>query len=144
MSILYDGVFSSVSLYGRGDFQFEDISYAHKMLLKSITKRQRAKFKKMEIMPPQLLRVLWDLGWIPGDTEPQKGMKLHGLLNLLQNGPFESERQRMRCTWLYERIVQEELMSKPKWLATNQERFMKVGKECIPLSEIRKQPGTIV
>ncbi len=144
MSLLSDGVFSSVSFYGCGDFQFDCISHAHKILLKSITKRQRAKFKKQGTIPLQLLKVLWDLGWIPGDTAPGMGMNIKLLLNLLQSGPFRNARQQARCSWLYEKIVKEELMSKPKWLVSSRELYLNVGKKCVPLSEIRKHPGTIV
>ncbi len=143
MSLLYDGIFSSVSFNGRGDFQFNIISYAHKVLLKSITKRQRARFKKHGTIPPQLLQVLWGLGWIPGDKAPVHGMRVKALLKLLEEGPFESERQRRDCLWLYEKIVQEELMSKPKWLPSHQERYLGEGQKRIPLSEIRKWPGTV-
>ena len=143
MSLLYDGVFSSVSLKGRGDFQFNILSHNHKMLLKSITKRQRSKFKKQGTIPPQLLRVLWELGWIPGDAAPRFGMRVNILLNLLENGPFMNERERLKCSWLFEKIVNEELMSKPRWLSSHGERYVGQGQKQVPLSEIRKWPGTV-
>ena len=143
MSLLYDGVFSSVSLKGRGDFQFNILSHNHKMLLKSITKRQRAKFKKKGTIPPQLLRVLWELGWIPGDAAPRFGIRVNVLLNLLQNGPFMNERERMKCSWLFEKIVKEELMPKPKYLPSHEELHMGEGLKRVPLSEIREWPGTV-
>jgi hypothetical protein len=63
MSILRDGVFSSTSYHGRGMFGFDRSSYKNKLVLKSIKKRQRRKFKDHGLIPKQVLQVLWDLGY---------------------------------------------------------------------------------
>ena len=87
MSILSDGVFSSTSYWGRGDFKFGQISYNHKIQLKSISKRQRARFKKYGTVPKQLLTILWDLGYVPGKNNPKEGMRITALLEYLDQGP---------------------------------------------------------
>jgi hypothetical protein len=143
MSILTDGVFSSISYFGRGDFQFDQISYEHKMLLKSISKRQRARFKKFGTVPKQLLILFWELGYVPGDEAPQEGMRIQALLELLDRGPYQNRTHQLRCSWFYETIVKEELMSHPKWLRSSKERFVGSGRNRIPLSEVRKKAGTI-
>ena len=76
MPILQDGVYSSISYHGRGIFRFDRIPYNHKILLKSITQRQRKKFKNHELVPIPLLQVLWDMGYLPGHERPQEGMRI--------------------------------------------------------------------
>ena len=143
MSILTDGVFSSISYFGRGDFQFDRISYKHKMLLKSISKKQRVRFKKLGTVPKQLLTVLWELGYVPGEEAPQEGMRIQALLEFLDRGPYHNRKHQLQCSWFYERIVKEELMSHPKWLRNSKERFVGSVRNRIPLSEVRKEAGTI-
>ena len=143
MSILTDGVFSSTSYFGRGDFQFDQISYKHKILLKSISKRQRARFNKYGTVPRQLLKVLWELGYVPGEDAPQEGMRIPALLEFLGRGPYQNKNHQLRGEWLYEKIIKEELMSKPRWLPMSKERFLGSVRNSIPLSEVRKDAGTI-
>ena len=143
MSILTDGVFSSISYFGRGDFQFDQISYEHKMLLKSISKRQRARFKKFGTVPNQLLTIFWELGYVPGEEAPNEGMRIPALLKLLDQGPYQNKNHKLRCAWLYEKIVKEELMSHPKWLKKSKDILLKSGREFIPIFEVRKVHETI-
>lgn len=143
MSILTDGVFSSISYFGRGDFQFDRISYKHKMLLKSISKRQRARFKKFGTVPKQLLTIFWELGYVPGEEAPNEGMRIHALLELIDRGPYQNKIHKLRCTWLYEKIVKEELMHHPKWLRKSKEIFLKSGRKFTAVSELRKDHDSI-
>jgi len=110
MSLLNSGVYSSISNNGYGDFQFGEISMSHEFLLKSISKRQRAKFQRYGIIPRQLLVVLWENQYLPGKHTPQCGMKIKKLLNFLSEGSYRNLNHLQRGQWLYERIVKEELM----------------------------------
>jgi hypothetical protein len=110
MSLLNSGVYSSISNNGYGDFQFGEISMSHEFLLKSISKRQRAKFQRYGIIPRQLLIVLWENQYLPGMHIPKCGMKIKKLLTFLSEGPYQTSDHLQRGQWLYERIVKEELM----------------------------------
>ncbi len=148
MSILHDGVFSSTTRNGLGMFEFNSLNIKQVTFLKAITKRQRSKFKKFGIIPLNLLHVLWDFGFIPVKVEPKSGMRIPVLLELLFKGPFKDLDQQQVCSWLYERIVQEELVpKKTKRGGKNNggsDFFIKHGRrEFIPLSHIRSNPGTM-
>ena len=111
MSILKDGVFSSISYHGRGMFSFDRICDEHKKLLKSIKPRQRKKFENNGLVPRQLLQVLWDLDFLPTEKRPQEGMRIPGLLKLLREGKYRDEKQRARGVLLHDKIDQEEYPS---------------------------------
>ena len=140
MSILEDGVFSSTSYHGRGMFRFNRISYEHKMLLKSITKKQRRKYRNHKLIPWQLLSVLWGLGYIPGEKRPIEGMRVRVFLEFLRNGQYRDEKNRALGVWLHDKVEQEEFPTKD--LST--EVFVKgEGGKLVPVSYLRKIPGTI-
>lgn len=143
MPILTDGVFSSISYFGRGDFQFDQISYKHKMLLKSISKKQRARFKKIGTVPKQLLTMLWELGYVPGYEAPKEGMRIQALLELLDQGPYQNRTHQLRCEWLYEKIVKEELMSHRRYFRKSKEELVGTVRNRTLVSEVRKISGTI-
>ena len=142
MSLLSDGVYSSITLNGRGDFSFANLSKSHEGLLKSITKRQRAKFKRYGIVPRQLLIVLWENGFMPGDQTPRDGIKIQRLLDFLREGLYLDKNHYERGEWLYKKILGEELM-----LAQfpRRKKIRKgLRKTSYTLSQIRELPGTIV
>jgi hypothetical protein len=112
MSILYDGVFSSISYHGRGMFKFNSICDEHKKLLKSIKQRQRKKFKNHGIVPRQLLKVLWDLDFLPNEKWPEEGMRIPGLLKFLREGKYRDKGNHARGILLHDKIDQEEYPSK--------------------------------
>lgn len=142
MSLLSDGVNSGRFYNGRGDFQFGELSKSHEFLLKSISKRQRRKFKRHETIPCQLLIVLWENGYLPGKHSPRNGMKIQKLLTFLDDGPYRNKEHLQRGQWLYERIVKEELMPK---VLTRKEKFLKGPKgKRIPASYIKQQAGTVL
>jgi hypothetical protein len=140
MSILKDGVKTSTSYHGLRMFKYACISYDHKMLLKSITRRQRSKFKKYKLIPSQVLQFFWDRGYLPGEERPNEGMRLKEFLKFLQKGQYRDETNRARGIWLHDKIEQEEFPDKDL-------RYdMLVGVEGTKLSlvsNLRKQPGTI-
>jgi hypothetical protein len=141
MSILEDGVFSSVSYHGHGIFRFDRICDEHKTLLKSIKPRQRKKFRKNGLVPRQLLQVLWELDFLPGEKSPQEGMRIPALLEFLRElGLYRNETNRLRGALLHDRIDEEEC---PYHRPTD-EMFIRVGRnKFMPISALRKQPGTI-
>ena len=140
MSVLEDGVFSSISYHGRGMFRFDRICYEHKKLLKSIKPRQRKKFENNGLVPRQLLQVLWDLDFLPTEKRPQEGMRIPGLLKLLREGRYRDEKHRAKGVLLHDKIDQEECRSQN----VTHEIFVKCGQnKFMPVSFLRKVPGTI-
>jgi hypothetical protein len=138
-SILEDAVFSSTSRQGRGIFRFNSISVENKFLIKNISKHQRRHFKNKKQVPWQVLEVLWNMGCMPGNRPPKQGMKARELCDLLTHGNYRNEISRKKGICLRDRIEQEEL-PEPKIYC---ERFIKSGRTFIPVSYLRKIPGTI-
>lgn len=140
MSILKDGVLSSISYNGRGMFRFDHICDEHKKLLKSIKPRQRKKFKNNGLVPRQLLQVLWELDFLPGERKPHEGMTISALLTFLREGKYRDEKNRARGVLLHDKIDQEEY---PTYNVTH-EIFLKCGQDkFMPVSILREEPGTI-
>jgi hypothetical protein len=140
MSLLEDGVFSSISYHGRGVFRFDRICYEHKKLLKSIKPRQRKKFENNGLIPWQLLQVLWDRDFLPTENRPKEGMRVPALLNLLREGQYRDEKQRAKGVLLHDKIDQEE--SRPE--NVTYEILIKCGQnKFMPVSYLRNVPGTI-
>ena len=140
MTVLGDGVYSSISYYGRSMFSFDRICYEHKKLLKSIKPRQRKKFKNKHLVPWQLLQVLWNLDFLPTEKRPQEGMRIPGLLKLLREGQYRDEKQRAKGVLLHDKIDQEE--SRPE--NVTYEILIKCGQnKFMPVSYLRNVPGTI-
>jgi hypothetical protein len=141
MSILKkEGVLESLSHHVDGLFRFERISQKHKELLRSIKPRQRKKFEHHGLVPRQVLQVLWDLDFLPGENRPQEGMRIPGLLKFLKEGRYRDETNRRRGTLLHDRIDQEEF---PTHRPTD-ETFIRVGRsKFMPISALRRIPGTI-
>ena len=141
MALLEDGVFSSTSYRGLGQFRFDCISYEHKRLLKSIKARQRKKFNQLGLVPWQLLHVLWDMDFLPTERKPKEGMRVPALLNLLREGQYRDDKQRARGVLLHDTIETEQSESEEN---VNYEVFVKVGQsKFMPISHIRNMPGTI-
>jgi len=141
MSVLEDGVYSSISYYGRSMFSFDRISFEHKKLLKSIKPRQRKKFKNLKLVPWQLLQVLWDLDFLPTEKRPQEGMRIPELLKLLREGQYRDDKQRSRGVLLHDTIENEEFG--PEENATYDYLVGRNKSKLIPVSYLRKIPGTI-
>ena len=141
MALLEDGVFSSTSYRGLGQFRFDCIPYEHKMLLKSIKPRQRKKFNNLGLVPWQLLHVLWDMDFLPTEKRPQEGMRIPALLKLLREGQYRDDKQRARGVLLHDTIDEELPGSEEN---VNYEVFIKVGQsKFMPVSHIRSMPGAI-
>ena len=142
MSVLEDGVFSSISYHGRSIFSFDRICYEHKKLLKSIKPRQRKKFEYKGLVPWQLLQqVLWDMGFLPTENRPQEGMRIPELLKLLREGRYRDDKQRARGVLLHDTIDLEE--SGPEENATYDILVGFGHGKLTPVSYLRKIPGTI-
>jgi hypothetical protein len=142
MSILEDCVFSSTSYHGRGMFVFDRISDEQKLLLKTITKRQRRKFISHRLIPRQVLQILWDLDYLPGENGPDQGMRIPVLLKVLREGKYRDETNRARGILLHDKIDQEEYPSK---IITN-ETLIQCGqskKIFVLVSNEREKQGTI-
>jgi hypothetical protein len=107
--ILSDGVLSSISFRGEGIFEFDRLEDSQVAQLKSISKRQRAKYKRFAQVPVQVISVLWEMGFIPGEA-PQEGMKMRNLAELLDASLKQGEAN-SDYYWLYEKIVKEEMMA---------------------------------
>lgn len=112
-------------------------------LLESISGRQRRKFWRFGIVPVNLLVFWWKMGFLPGRQAPSEGMRIPRLLEWLERGPYFSPEHQERGRWFYEKIVIEELT--PRRLP-GKERMVGARKhvELMPISEIKKNPGTIL
>ena len=129
MSILSDAVFSSTSHDGLGIFHFDELNLYQVELIKGITKRQRARFKKKDIIPFNVLLLLHDLEMFLGST-PTRSMKILEFTDLLGGG------------WLYNKIVTQEIQSLPP--AKKKDTFIKVGRSFMTCRQIREtMPGSI-
>lgn len=138
-SILRDAVFSSTSRYGLGMFRFDRISNENKHLIKNISKHQRRHFTNKKQVPWQVLEVLWDMDNLPGNRPPKQGMKIRELCDLLANGNYRDEINRIHGIRLRDKIEREEfpeLEIRPEWCVGE-------GRNRIPVSYLRKIPGTI-
>ena len=140
MSILEDGVLSSTSYHGRGMFRFDRIGYKNKMLLKEITPRQRNKFKYDRLIPCKVLQVLWNLGYLPGEKQPQEGMRVKAFLKFLRNGQYLNEKNNARGVWLHDKIEQEEF---PPGELSSEILIIDEGGKFVPISYLKRIPGTI-
>jgi hypothetical protein len=141
MSVLEDGVFSSISYHGRSIFRFDRICYEHKKLLKSIKSRQRKKFENNGLVPRQLLQVLWDMDFLPTEKRPNEGMRIPGLLKLLREGRYRDEKHRAKGVLLRDTIDLEESGSEKN---ATYEILVQCGQgKFMPVSYLRKIPGTI-
>jgi hypothetical protein len=139
MSLLKDAVFTSTSYHGRKRFKFNQMTEENKILIKSVTKRQRRKFKNFKIVPLPVLEVLWNMGFLPGDQPPAEGMKIPVLLEYLTNGNYKDSRHHSMGIWLRDKIDLEEF----KWDIDSYEMYIKSGSKFIPISYLREIPGTI-
>lgn len=110
MSILSDAVFCSKEWNGRGIFSFDRIPFRVKMILKSTTKRQISKFRKKRIVPVPVLEALFLLGFMPGEEEPKDSMTILALTEYLECGLYRTEQTAKNGSWLYHRIVSEEII----------------------------------
>lgn len=141
MSILNDLVHSSTSYHGLGMFRFDRISYRSKMLLKSITKSQRKKYKDRELIPYQGLQALWNMGYLPGHEKPDReGIRKEALIHLLSNGQYRDSRNRILAISLRDTIEHEEFPEN----TVRYEILIKDGRKFVPLFILREEPGTIV
>ena len=141
MTVLEDGVYSSISYYGRSMFSFDRICFEHKKLLKNIKPRQRKKFENKRLVPRQLLQVLWDLDFLPTENRPQEGMRIPELLKLLREGRYRDDKQRARGVLLRDTIDLEESGSEKN---ATYEILVQCGEgKFMPVSYLRKIPGTI-
>lgn len=110
MSFLSTAVNSSATWDGIGFFKYEWLSHGIKSSLKSVTKRQRQKFKKYGVVPQPVLEALWYLGFLPEKEAPQQGMKISSLLEYLEHGNFQNQAILDKGRWLYEKIVKDEFI----------------------------------
>jgi hypothetical protein len=113
MQIITDAVFACKHLNGLGIYRFKNINHQHHQLLKSIDARQRRRYVENDIIPLQILLVWRDMGYLPGQNEPVRSIKIKRLLNFLKNGPYRDRRHCLKGQWLYEMIVRTELMPRP-------------------------------
>lgn len=139
MSIIEDAVFSSTSRSGQGIFKFNQISYENKMELKDISKRQRKNFKEEKLIPNQVLKVFFNMGFLPEKESPKQEMRINDLINYLKNGKYQDSKNRDKGTLLRDRIEEEEFPESE----FGDEKFVKSGGKLIPVSYLRTIPGTI-
>lgn len=107
MGILSDAVFSSSAPCGCGYWYFGNLTNFEANLLRTITQRQRHKFKKYGMVPEQVLKIAFDYGWLPGTTFSSGGMKVKRLLDLLDEGPYRDAENREMCLWFRGKIIEE-------------------------------------
>jgi len=107
MGFLADGVLSSISPCGRGYFSFTNLSDYEVALVKSITKRQRHKFCKYELVPEQILIFAYEDGLLPGNVSPKGGMKIKQLVVFLETGPYQNDDNKERALWFRDQIIKE-------------------------------------
>ena len=132
MSTLSDLVYvTGKGLSGDGGL----LSECQRDLLKNITPRKQNYYKKHEEIPWQVLTVLWELEFLPGSEKLPSKMSVSELLVFLRQENYRSELNVERGQWLYEKIVQEELMQSRNYgKRNNQEIFLKIGPKFTPAS----------
>lgn len=81
-------------------------------ILKTVTKMQRKKFERYGLVPVPVLEAMWHLGWLPGDKAPEQGMRILALTGYLRQGRYKSAQAAENGRWLYEKIMQEEVIGK--------------------------------
>lgn len=133
MSILRDLIFSSTSFDGFGIFSFDELDFHQVKMIKDITKRQRAKFKKKDIIPLNALLILHDLEMLMGPL-PTSSMTIFELAEHLS---------KYGDGWLYDQIIRQELH--PRCPVRKQETFIKTGRQFMSRNQIREtMPGAMV
>jgi hypothetical protein len=141
MPIVTDAVYAGRNPKGQGIYRPDLLYEEHWALLKTISDNQRDRYRKRDIIPPQVLCVWFDMGFLPHRWRPNQGAGLMRLLDHLDNWAYRDERHAQKGMWLFDRIVIEERMTRRP---PSPEKFLKgpKGKE-FPRSELRRMPGTI-
>jgi hypothetical protein len=113
MGLVNDMIRSSTTSCGIGQFKFDDQDHASKYLLQQINRNQRARWKKKNIVPKQVLMVLWSWGIKLEKEPPQNGIKLKRFLESLEQlwNPYPNSKTQHAAFTLYEDTVRSELMS---------------------------------
>jgi hypothetical protein len=111
MHILTDAVLSSIKPCGCGYWYFGNLTNFEANFLRTITQRQRHKFKKFGMVPEQFLKIAFDYGWLPGSAPPKGGMKVKRLLDLLDAGRYRDAENREMCLWFRGKIIEEWMAS---------------------------------
>ena len=97
------------------------LSDEHWHLLATISRDQRKRYRKRDIIPQQVLGLWWDLGFLPHRQRPDQGADLKRLLDHLKNWAYPDHARAQKGLWLFDRIVVEEIMPRPK---RNKKRYL--------------------
>lgn len=112
MTFLQQLVFCSISYRGRVFQDYSTLPYKVQMFLKSVTQKQRHKFREFGIVPLPVLSALWQMGFLPYDRAPERGMKIPVLTEYLCTDKYKTDQAADRGQWLYAQIIQEEFIGK--------------------------------
>lgn len=96
-------------------------------ILKSVTKIQRRKFKRYDLVPVPVLEAMWHLIWLPGDKVPEQGMKILDLTEYLLKGSYKNEQVRKNAKWLYETIVKEDVIGRRTFVRKEKMPVIKIN-----------------
>ena len=149
MRIIGDAVYSNIYNAGLGVYRFDGIRFHHKILLLSISKRQRKAFKNYEKIPWQVLRIWYDNGFLPFEIRCDRMITVRRILYLIEHGTYRDKNHSEHGSWLYDRIVEEVFMPKKSRLPNKKskggsEKFIGVGKKKVPQFYVREQLGTVI
>jgi hypothetical protein len=121
MPIVTDAVYSARNPRGIGHYRQDKLSPEHWNLLGTISREQRKRYRKRDIIPCQVLCLWWDLGFLPHSRKPNQGTNLLRLLEHLKDWAYRDEAHADKGLWLFERIVIDEIMPRT---ARNKHRYL--------------------
>lgn len=113
MQVVTDAVYAARKPRGIGDYRQDKVSEEHWHLLGTISRGQRKRFRKLDIIPRQVLCVWWDNGYLPHRQRPDHGTDLMRLLEHLKGWAYRDEAHYQKGLWLFQRIVEEEIKPRP-------------------------------
>jgi len=114
MPIVTDAVFAARNDNGIGFYQRDWLADEHWHLLGTISRDQRSRYRKLDIIPCQVLCVWWDWDFLPHRQKPNQGADMMRLLDHLYEWRYRDAAHAKRGLWLFERIVMEEIMPRPQ------------------------------
>jgi hypothetical protein len=127
MPIVTDAVYAGRFPRGLGHYQRDHLSDEHWHLLGTISRDQRKRYRKLDVIPCQVLCLWFDMGYLPHKRRPIHGTDLLGLLENLKRWAYQDEAHVQKGLWLFERIVIEEIMPRPH---RNRQRYQHMLTGC--------------
>ncbi len=114
MPIVTDAVYAAQNDNGIGFYRRDRLADEHWHLLGTISRDQRNRYRKLDIIPSQVLHIWWDWDFLPHRQRPNQGADMMRLLDHLYEWRYRDEAHAKRGLWLFQRIVEEEIKPRPQ------------------------------